>query len=315
MDNHYTVGIDLGGTRVKIGLVRDQELFAFSVIQAEANHGLKSNLPRIEAEVNRLIREYIPAGAAPEGVGLAFPGLADHKAGKVLSTNKKYDDALKMDLAGWAAAAWGTGFYIDNDARMAAVGEWKFGAGQGSDDLVMMTIGTGIGTSAIINGQLLRGKHFQAGCLGGHFTVAYEGAICTCGNIGCVEAQASTGTLPDKIKSSREFHQSLLSRWDHHDFTILFQAAQQNDPLARRIVDECLNVWSAGIINLIHAYDPELIILGGGILNSKEDILPGIRQRVDQHAWTPWGKVEIRPSKLMERAGVLGVAYCLTHQS
>jgi glucokinase len=178
----------------------------------------------------------------------------------------------------------------------------------------MMTIGTGIGTSTIINGQLLRGKHFQAGCLGGHFTVNYEGATCTCGNIGCVEAQASTWNIEEKIKSSKDFYQSLLSAHNTHDFSILFQAAKQKDPLAKRIVDECLNIWSAGVINLIHAYDPEIIVLGGGILNSKEEILPRIQQRVDQYAWTPWGRVEIRPSQLMDRAGIMGVVYCLTHQ-
>ena len=80
-----------------------------------------------------------------------------------------------MNLEEWAAQKWNTSLYMENDARMAAVGEWIFGAGRGSNDVVAVTIGTGIGSSAIIEGRLLRGKHFQAGCLGGHFTVQYNG--------------------------------------------------------------------------------------------------------------------------------------------
>ena len=93
---------------------------------------------------------------------------------------------------------WNVDFFIDNDARLAAVGEWKYGAGKDTDNLVVMTIGTGIGTSVIMNGKLLRGKHFQAGCLGGHFSVKYNGSMCTCGNSGCVEAYASTWSFKRK---------------------------------------------------------------------------------------------------------------------
>ena len=88
---------------------------------------------------------------------------------------------------------------------MAAVGEWKYGAGRDTNDLVVMTIGTGIGTSAIIEGKLLRGRHFQAGCLGGHISVQYEGRECTCGNKGCLEAYGSTWSLEGRVKEAEGF--------------------------------------------------------------------------------------------------------------
>jgi glucokinase len=196
---------------------------------------------------------------------------------------------------------------------MAAVGEWKFGAARGSNDLVSVTIGTGIGTSAIIEGRLLRGKHFQAGCLGGHFVVQYKGNTCTCGNIGCVEAQASTWNINQMVKNDPGYSASILADEPDLDFYTIFKASQANDGLATRIKYECMNIWSAGIISLIHAYDPEIVVLGGGILNSKEEIIPYIQQRVSQYAWCPWGDVEIKASELMEDAAILGVAYCLSH--
>src|SRR5204862_7534651 len=145
------------------------------------------------------------------GIALAFPGIVNPVSKKIISTNKKYDDGPQLNLEEWVSQRWNTAFYIENDARMAVVGEWVFGAGRGSNDIVAVTIGTGIGSSAIIEGRLLRGKHFQAGCLGGHFTVQYNGNECTCGNIGCVEAQASTWSISRMIKADPGFSKSSLA--------------------------------------------------------------------------------------------------------
>jgi glucokinase len=97
--------------------------------------------------------------------------------------------------------------------------------GTGSDDIVVVTIGTGIGSSAIIEGRLLRGKHFQAGILGGHFIVQYNGNECTCGNLGCVEAQASTWSISQMIKTDPGFSKSTLANESLHDFYTVFKAA------------------------------------------------------------------------------------------
>ena len=312
--NQFSIGIDLGGTRIKLGLLKDHTIVEKKIFDAESAKGVQANLSRIETAIDHLLEKHQIKQDVLQGIGLSFPGLVDPVSKKIISTNKKYDDAPQLHLEEWVAQKWNTSFYIENDARMAAVGEWKFGAGRGSNDVVAVTIGTGIGTSAIIEGRLLRGKHFQAGCLGGHFTVQYKGNICTCGNIGCVEAQASTWNISEMVKTDPGFSNSSLSSEANIDFYKVFKASQQNDALATRIKYECMNIWSAGIINLIHAYDPEIVILGGGILNSKEEIIPYIEQRVAQYAWCPWGKVQIRASALMEDAAIFGVAYCLSHE-
>ena len=309
----FSIGIDLGGTRIKSGLVKNNILIEKKIIDAESNKGLQSNLHKLETAIEDLLKKYEVKPGTLQGIGLAFPGIVNPVSKKIISTNKKYDDGPQLNLEEWVSEKWHTAFYIENDARMAAVGEWRFGAGRGSNDIVAVTIGTGIGSSAIIEGRLLRGKHFQAGCLGGHFTVQYNGNECTCGNIGCVEAQASTWSISRMIKADPDFLKSSLANEATLDFYAVFKASQKNDALATRIKYECLNIWSSGVINLIHAYDPEVVVLGGGILNSKEEIIPYIQQRVVQYAWCPWGKVQVKASELMEDAAILGVAYCLSH--
>jgi glucokinase len=314
MKNRSFVGIDLGGTRIKLGLVVNGSLLARTVLDAEQENGLGANLAKVETAIGQLLFDSGIAGKQLSGVGLSFPGIVDPREKRVLSTLKKYDDAPNLALENWVAEKWNTAFYIENDARMAAVGEWKFGAGRGCDDLVCVTIGTGFGTSAIIGGQLLRGKHFQAGCLGGHLTVMYDGSVCNCGNIGCAEAQASSWNLSHSVRESPDFAPSALSKLEKIDFEAVFRTAREGDSLALRMQNKCMDVWSAAIINLIHAYDPERVIIGGGILNSKDVILPYITERVERYAFAPWGKVALIASQLMDDAAILGVSYSMSQE-
>ena len=160
--NKFFIGIDLGGTRVKSGLLSNNILLEKTIFDVDSDKGLLSNLPRLEMAIDELLKKYEVKPGLLEGIGLAFPGIVDPLSKKIISTNKKYDDGPGLNLEKWAAQKWNAPLYIENDARMTVVGEWIFGAGRGSNDIVAVTIGTGIGSSAIIEGRLLRGKHFQA---------------------------------------------------------------------------------------------------------------------------------------------------------
>ena len=175
----------------------------------------------------------------------------------------------------------------------------------------MMSIGTGIGSAVLIDGQLLKGKHFQAGNLGGHFTVNHKGATCTCGNIGCVEAEASTWRLPSLLKEHPEFDQSAMKNEKVLDFKALFYFAGNGDQVAKEVLEHCLSVWSAGVISLIHAFDPELIILSGGIMKSVSVFLPLLQEKVNQLAWTPWGKVKLIEARYPDSAALYGADYLI----
>lgn len=306
------IGIDLGGTRIKMGLIENGHLIESRIISAVSGIGLESHLAILDGEIEQMLD--IHKLSAINGVALAFPGLVNYTTGKVLSTNKKYADAPDIDLNKYYSQKWGCPFFIENDARMATVGEWKLGAGRGFDDLVMVTLGTGIGTSVILNGKLLRGKHFQAGCLGGHFTINYKGRRCTCGNLGCVEAEAAGWSLPLLIHEHKHFNSSILSAEKKLDFYHLFKAASKGDAVAKEIKEHCIRVWAAGITTYIHAYDPELIILGGGVAEGQKGLIPEIEKIVSEQAWTPWGKVQIKPGELGDFAGVIGAVYSMENK-
>src|SRR3990170_7444612 len=111
---------------------------------------------------------------------------------------------------GWAMERWGVPLVLENDARAALVGEWQYGAGKDCDNVVLITLGTGVGTAALINGKLLHGKHFLAGSLGGHMSINLHGDVCNCGNLGCVESEASTWALQKLVTRDRNFHSSTL---------------------------------------------------------------------------------------------------------
>ena len=306
---HYTIAVDLGGTVVKIGLLKDGQLFDRSEMNAQSASGLQAQLPILESAIDQILLSNQLHKEDVLGIGFSFAGLVDSSKNRILSTNQKYDDGPEIDLVGWASQKWNCPLFAENDARMALLGEWQFGAGKEFSDLVMVTLGTGIGSAVLINGHLLKGKHFQAGNLGGHFVVNHHGTACTCGNIGCVEAEASTWRLPSLLKENPEFSQSPMSNEAVLDFKALFHHAANNDRVAKEVLDHCLSAWAAGIITMIHAFDPEMVILSGGIMKSSAIILPALQEKVNNRAWTPWGKVKLVEARFTDSAALYGADY------
>ncbi len=305
------IAIDIGGTFVKIGLVKNAEIVVKTAIKSHPKSDFQRTINDIENTIQKLLVDYDVLPTDIEGIGLGFPGIVDSVNMKVLSTNKKYDDSLTFNFINWAKNTYNTSIFLENDARMALLGEWQYGAGRGCDNIAMLTFGTGVGSAVIINGKLVIGKHFQAGNLGGHSTINVNGALCTCGNLGCVEAEASTWKLKELLKSDPRYSESLIEG-NQLDFESLFKYAEEGGELSLAVRNHCLEVWSAGVINQIHAYDPELIILGGGVMKSASVIIPFIKNNVKKHAWTPWGDVQIIQSKIPNRSALLGAYYLVT---
>ncbi len=306
-----TIALDLGGTRIKIGIVQNGNILCNTLVDAFSDKGLLPRLPIIEETIGMLMKETgVPLNEV-HGIGISIPGIVDSNTMKLLSVNKKFNDAVDFDFQGWAKQKWQLPLIVENDARSALVGEWQHGAGKGCDNLVMVTLGTGVGGATIIEGRLLRGKHFQAGCLAGHFTINYHGGICNCGNIGCVESEASTWRLPELARQHPLFASSKLSACEKIDYWQVFQMAVHGDKVAIDLTNQSLEAWSAGVVNLIHAYDPETVVLGGGIMKSHETILPFIKNKVETNAWTPWGKVKVVAAENPDWAALQGLDYLI----
>jgi glucokinase len=166
----------------------------------------------------------------------------------------------------------------------------------------------------MIEGKLLRGKHAQAGCLGGHIPVLFNGRPCTCGGIGCAEAEASGWSLPAIVTDFPGASESSLSKYSHVSFKQLFEEAACGDRTALAIRDRCLNIWAADAVALVHAYDPEVIVIGGGVMESANVIIPYVEAHVHKYAWTPWGKVTVRPAELANNAALVGAVPLLSEE-
>ena len=300
------LSLDLGGSHLAAALVRGREVLA----EASSDTHAKSLVKDLQS-MSRLTKTcFVESGIdlnEISGVALGFCGIVDGENDEILSTLNKYPDAEQVDLHLWSQQKFGLSLRIENDTCMALLGEHFAGAAEGASDVVMVTLGTGIGGAAMLAGRLLRSYAGQAGCLGGHLPVNFMGRRCSCGAIGCAESEASTAVLPTLCREAPGFATSLLSTEPVLDFKALFRAVDAQDAVAIGVLEHCLAVWSALTVGLIHAYGPEVVVFGGGVMQRGEALLEPIRAFVAKHAWkTTRGLPRIVASQLGTRAAMLG---------
>lgn len=305
---------DIGGTRIKAGIFQNGQIIESSILNTDNQRSFRCVIGNLDELFDNLIKRSGSIQDAVKGIGLAIPGIVDVDNNKVLAINDKYNDSIHFNFNQWAKEKWNTIVVTDNDARAALAGIWQFGVGKGCDNMITMTFGTGIGGAALINGKLLYGKHYQAGCLGGHSTVDFNGFRCNCGNIGCVEALGSTWNLNEIIKCHPDVGQSQLCNYPSVDFEMLFNHYRKGDHVSIDAAQNIMKAWAAGAVNLIHAYDPELLVLSGGIMKSSDIILPFMTDWIHKHAWSPWGKVEIKISQAIDDIALLGLAHLVSEK-
>lgn len=258
------LGIDFGGTAVKIGLVDDGALVASEAVPIA---GTTADLEAAAAAAARLTGD-----AAPDAVGLAVPGVITANGRGMLRANDKYSFLRGADLVEWAQQIFRAPAVVENDARAALIGEVTSGCADGARDAVAVILGTGIGTAAMMGGTLVRGAHGHAGILGGHVTVDVNAPPCPCGNIGCAESLASTRALREQLPE--------LSGFDD-----LVAGAAHSEQL-QTILIHCLRVWGATVVGMCHAYDPDVVVLSGGILRAGEAVRGPVADYVATHLWS-----------------------------
>jgi|SRR6185312_3805513 len=308
------LALDIGGTHIGCGVVDDTRLLAETSVESEGAASLASLLPVLAETLHRLLHEAGTTAGQCCGIAIGYPGIVDARDSKIHSTLKKYEDAPDIDLTAWAFESFGLPLRVENDARMALLGEQYAGAGRGIADVVMMTLGTGIGSATILGGRILRGVHAHAGCLGGHLTAKFDGRLCHCGNIGCAEAEASGWSMPLTVREWPGFESSALAGVEKIGFRELFTEAEAGDAVALAVRDRCIHVWSANAVSLIHAYDPEIVLLGGGAMKSDTIIIPAMQEYINQHTWSSWGKAQVRAAELGTSAALLGAVPLLTEE-
>lgn len=302
-----TVCFDIGGTQIKSGLIVDDQLVSKRI---DVVHDNSKMLPVLE-QVRSIVNEYRSEDKPGEltGVGLALPSFVNHIDNKILSRYVKYSDASEIDLNSWVQSELGVKLSLHNDARAALLGEWSYGCGKGFQDLVMLTFGTGIGSAVVLNNTLLGGKDHFAGNLFGHAVLDYDGNKCNCGNIGCAESAASSWVLESKIRqmAKKVNPGPPVDIQDGINFKELIERAQSGDIFYQAVLNDCIEAWGSVMINVILAYNPQLLICGGGIMKSGDYLIPRLVKRIDRHGWIDSSVVEIRSAELGEYAAIWGL--------
>jgi glucokinase len=301
------LGIDVGGTKLAAGIgTVDGQLLSWEDEATRVDEGVDAVIGRMVALARRAIAA---AGRHPTelaAVGVGIGGPLDPARGVILDP---------PNLPGWVDVPLGDRLqealrlpvWIRNDADAAALAEHRFGAGRGWDDLVYLTISTGIGGGVIIGGRLYGGESGNAGEIG-HVSVAYDGWQCVCGRRGCPEAFASGTNIAARAQRAlANGHVSVLQELSEVTAKDVADAARQGDRLARRIWDETMVVLGATVANVLNAFNPGLVILGGGVTRAGDLLFEPVRRLALSQTLGPQARdAQIVPAQLGDQTGVLG---------
>jgi len=298
------VGIDLGGTNLKLGLVSAAgEVLASHSVPTEADRGPAHVLSRMAAAVGDLCAKAGLRAADAAAVGVGSPGPVDTARGVVLQT---------PNMAGWKNVPVTAVLRkklrrpvrLENDANAAAYGEFRCGAARGTSDMFLLTLGTGIGGGIVLGGRLFRGTS-DTGAELGHIIIQGGGRVCGCGNRGCLEAYASATAVVERFRQEA----GVIPNRNEFSCKDIFDAAAQGQGIARRIVAETADYLAVGITSLLHVLNPEMVVLTGGMMGAGKPFLDRIRRGVREMAFPSASRAcRICWSTLGGDAGIIGAA-------
>lgn len=311
----YKLGIDLGGTNIVAGIVDED----YKII---ATAKRKTNCPRpaeeIADDMAAVALEAIDhAGLKKEDIesaGVGSPGAIDPVGGIVTYANNL--GFLGVPLASMLKERTGIDFYLENDANAAAYGEFLAGAGKGTKDFIMITLGTGVGGGVIIDGKICAGANY-AGAELGHVVIEMNGEMCSCGRQGCWEAYASATALIRQTKQAMIKYPNTVM-WDIAGGDInavngitAFDAMRRGDEAGRQVVEKYVYYIAVGVANNINIFQPEVLCIGGGISKEGDNLIVPIKKYVegDNYARNLKQKTVIKTAELGNDAGIIGAAY------
>ncbi len=308
MSSTEAIGVDLGGTKMLVGVLDRDSQVAWESRE-------KSTGQSEEQLMDLLVREIEAARQARPGVaalGLGIPATIDHDRGVALSAvNLPIENLAIRELAGERT---GLPVFVDNDANVAALAEHLYGAARGADNAVMLTIGTGIGGGLILGGEIYRGATGAAAELG-HMVIAMDGLPCqgSCPGYGHIEAYASGTALGREAReaAAREPDSALgamLAQGEVIDGRAVTEAALAGDPTSIGVFDLVGRRLGVALVSFANIFEPEVIVIGGGVIAAGDLLLEPARQELRQRALPPMREIPVRAAELGEDAGMIGAA-------
>jgi len=310
----YSIGIDLGGTNIAAGIVSEEGKI---LIKKSVPTFREREYKLIIKDMANLCLDLINEGNLSlediTSIGLGSPGTINNDKGIIeYANNLKFKDVpVVEELNKYINKP----IFIGNDANVAAYGEFESGAGSIFNDLVAVTLGTGVGGGIIVNGKMLTGS-FNGGAELGHIVIDANGPKCTCGRKGCWEQYSSaTSLIRDAVEAAKLNKDSLLNKLVDNDLNkmnakIPFDAAQAGDEVAKKVIDNYVEMLSIGLANVINIFQPEVIVLGGGVSYQRENLIIPLKERVKDKVYggADAFKTEIKVAELGNDAGIIGAA-------
>jgi predicted NBD/HSP70 family sugar kinase len=311
------IGVDVGSTTMSGGLVTAEGEILVVIQVPTPRKGSGSALDTLGEVVGRLRSDASGRGLALLGVGVGVPGLVDAEKGMMRSSENYVPEFHEVPLADRLAAQTGLPAFVDNDVNALALAEWTFGLGRGATSLVLLAIGTGIGGGMVLHSELVRGQSGYAGEFG-HMTVNFRGPLCVCGGRGCLAAYVDGAHIAAQARAL--FHRRAAGR-DPEAITtaMVFKAAAAGDRLATRIVDEACEALAAGLGAIVNAFNPQILVVTGGVAKSLAPLETDIVRRTSAYALGPvleQTRIAIVPSDKREtvRGGAALVLYELSRR-
>jgi len=305
--NKVYLTVDLGGTRIRAARCQsDGTIEARTEQFTRGDDGPDVVIGRIAES----LREVWPKQGTVISIGVVAPGPVDPYTGLVFVA-PNIPGFVNVPLRDRLQAIFKVPVIIGNDANLAGLAEWRYGAARGHDDVIFLTVSTGIGGGVVVNRRLLLGSEGLAAELG-HITVDCNGTVCQCGNIGCIESIASgTGLVRQVVERLTAGERSQITEivagdLDAINVEVLAQAADQGDALANDVFDRSFRAFGLAIVTYLHIFNPTIVVIGGGVSNLGERLFKPVREAVERYPMSPRYACPIVPAQLSGDVGLLG---------
>jgi glucokinase len=311
------IGVDIGGTQVKIGIIDEtgsvNKSAAFDVAFDDYNTPI---IDTVIAKLTQFMKDNELQGNQIHGIGVSATGQIDVNQGKVVGTAGHIKNWEGCCIQERIKRIYPGPVTVMNDANCAALAEQWIGGAQGISDAVVITIGTGVGGGIIVNSEILCGASGGAGEVG-HITIRNNGKLCSCGNRGCYEQYASTTALVKLVRRAQKAGKLECNLFDQTIMNgqTIFEAAGK-DPYLDKIINEWIDTVADGLVSLVHTFSPQIVLVGGGVSAQKEFFIDPLRAKVESRVMPVYAKIlKLEAAKLGNDAGMVGaVYYCMKHR-
>ncbi len=316
-EKKYAIGVDLGGTKIGIAVVRKNgDIKEYIKTATNAQQGKDAVINEIKQNIHQIIRQSELSIDDILGIGIGVPGQLDPSIG-IVHFAPNLPEWKELPLSRIIEEEFHIPVVIENDANAAAWAEKSFGVAQGVEDMVCLTLGTGIGGGLILDGKIYHGKNFVAGEIG-HIIVNKNGPLCGCGGFGCLEAYSSASGIRNRIYNRIKKLKKTCPGSppdidiDNIGLAEIFKRARQGDPLVKNIIDDAIEYLGVGITSLVNLLNPEIVVLVGGIANEGDKLLNPVKDIVSNRAMkSSLQDLKIVFGQLGDYAGVVGSAALL----